>query len=66
MASADVIAITKWAISGSEKAYGNLLNPVDARRGLAACLSPASNVLAADGAPTKVEYRHNEPTPQFS
>jgi hypothetical protein len=31
MASADVIAITKWAISGSEKAYGNSLNPVDAK-----------------------------------
>ena len=34
------------------------------QRGLAACLCPASNVPAADGAPTKVECRHNEPTPQ--
>jgi hypothetical protein len=43
---------------------GNSLNPVDAKC-LAACLCPTSNVPAADGAPTKVECRHNEPTSQF-
>jgi hypothetical protein len=42
----------------------NSLNSDDAKGALPPDLSPASNVPAADGAPTKVEYRHNEPTPQ--
>jgi hypothetical protein len=49
-----------WGLFGTE----NSLNPVDAKGALPPAYPP-SNVPAADGAPTKVECRHNEPTPQF-
>jgi hypothetical protein len=52
-----------WGLFGLNS--GRRLIPLTQRGNLAACLCPASNVPAADGPPTKVECRHNEPTPQF-
>jgi hypothetical protein len=42
---------------------GNSLNPDDAKGALRPAYPPLQ-MPAADGAPTKVECRHNEPTPQ--
>ena len=57
----------EWGTGASSASIlnGNSLNPDDAKGALPPAYPPASNVPAADGAPTKVECRHNEPTPQF-